>query len=307
MSTVIGVRNLSYAYDGKTVIEDLSFDVQARDFVGLIGSNGAGKTTLLKTLVGLLKPTSGELTLFGKPIREFDEWHRIGYVPQKNALNPLFPATVREVVLSGLYGKRKLYRRVTAQDRQRCDDALYAMQIADLAERRIGQLSGGQQQRAFLARALVGNPELLVLDEPTNGLDPPQIREMREVLKRYAATGRTVVVSSHLLAEVSQTVDHVVIMDRGRLVTSASLAELTTQPDVVVRSPEAERLRSELSHLGIDVTAADDVVTASGTTPEQVGRVIGRLGLVVYEMRLEQADLEDVFFSLTAASEGAMT
>jgi ABC-2 type transport system ATP-binding protein len=106
---------------------------------------------------------------------------------------------------------------------------------------------------------------------------------------------------------VSQTVDHVVIMDRGRLVTSASLAELTTQPDVVVRSPEADRLRSELSHLGIDVTAADDVVTASGTTPEQVGRVIGRLGLVVYEMRLEQADLEDVFFSLTAASEGAMT
>jgi len=168
---VVSIRNLGFRYDDKTVIEDLNFDIHARDFVGLIGSNGAGKTTLLKLLVGLLKPTSGELQLFGKPIRTFDEWHRIGYVPQKNALNPLFPATVREVVLSGLYGKRKLYRRVTAADRQRCDDALYALQIADLADRRIGQLSGGQQQRAFLARALASNPELLVLDEPTVGID----------------------------------------------------------------------------------------------------------------------------------------
>jgi zinc transport system ATP-binding protein len=168
---IVSIRGLGFSYDNKTVFEDVNFEVRARDFVGLIGSNGAGKTTLLKTMVGLLKPTAGELLLFGQPIREFKEWHRIGYVPQKNALNPLFPATVREVVLSGLYGKRKLYRRITAVDRQRCDDALYALQIADLADRRIGQLSGGQQQRAFLARALVGNPELLILDEPTVGID----------------------------------------------------------------------------------------------------------------------------------------
>ncbi|TLS52973.1 metal ABC transporter ATP-binding protein [Paenibacillus antri] len=187
MAPVIEVRNLSFSYDDKKVIEDLSFQMNARDFVGLIGSNGAGKTTLLKTLVGLLKPTSGELLLFGKPIRQFDEWSRIGYVPQKNALNPLFPATVREVVLSGLYGKRKLYRRITAEDRQRCDDALYAMQIADLADRRIGQLSGGQQQRAFLARALVGNPELLILDEPTVGIDAETQRSFFSMLRHMHA------------------------------------------------------------------------------------------------------------------------
>ncbi|HZG58082.1 metal ABC transporter ATP-binding protein [Paenibacillus sp.] len=218
MSTIIGVRNLSYAYDGKTVIDDLSFDVHARDFVGLIGSNGAGKTTLLKTLVGLLKPTSGELTLFGKPIREFDEWHRIGYVPQKNALNPLFPATVREVVLSGLYGKRKLYRRITAQDRQRCDDALYALQIGDLAERRIGQLSGGQQQRAFLARALVGNPELLVLDEPTVGIDAETQRAFFSMLRHmHAHHNITFLMVSHDVDQMRAYLGDRPILTSGKL------------------------------------------------------------------------------------------
>lgn len=187
MSTVISARQLNVSYESKNVIEDLSFDVSARDFVGLIGPNGAGKTTLLKTLVGLMKPSSGELALFGTPIRAFDEWHRIGYVPQKNALNPLFPATVREVVLSGLYGKRKLYRRITADDRRRCEDAMDAMHISDLSERRIGQLSGGQQQRAFLARALVGNPELLILDEPTVGIDADTQRAFFSMLRHMHA------------------------------------------------------------------------------------------------------------------------
>jgi len=168
---VIRIRDLSFSYQRNPVIHHLNFDISRRDFVGLIGSNGAGKTTLLKMIVGLLKPTEGELELFGQPIGKFADWHKIGYVPQKNALNPLFPATVREVVMSGLYGKRKLYKRLTGADRQRCDDALEALHIADLADRRIGQLSGGQQQRAFLARALVNNPELLILDEPTVGID----------------------------------------------------------------------------------------------------------------------------------------
>jgi zinc transport system ATP-binding protein len=165
------MEDLSFSYDSKTVLEGLNFDVHRRDFVGLIGSNGAGKTTLLRMIVGLLKPTKGELRLFGTPVSEFIEWRRIGYVPQKTALNPLFPATVKEMVLSGLYGRHKLYKRLTAADHKRVSDALEAMRIADLADRRIGQLSGGQQQRAFLARALVGNPELLILDEPTVGID----------------------------------------------------------------------------------------------------------------------------------------
>ncbi|WP_166239114.1 metal ABC transporter ATP-binding protein [Paenibacillus turpanensis] len=168
---VLSLRGVRYAYEHKTILDGLDAEVLERDFVGIIGSNGAGKTTLLKLIVGLLKPNAGEIRLFGEPIHKFTQWHRIGYVPQKNALNPLFPATVREVVLSGLYGKRNLFRRLTDQDKKKGEEALRALHIEDLAERRIGQLSGGQQQRVFLARALINQPDLLILDEPTVGVD----------------------------------------------------------------------------------------------------------------------------------------
>ncbi|MEB3101467.1 metal ABC transporter ATP-binding protein [Ferviditalea candida] len=169
--SVVTFRNVSFSYENKRIIEDLNFSIQQRDFVGLVGSNGAGKTTLLKMLVGLLKPTSGEICMFNRQISQFNQWERIGYVPQKNNINPLFPATVKEVVLSGLYGRKKMFRRITKEDLQKCEDAMSVMGIEDLAGNQIGRLSGGQQQRAFLARSLVNNPELLILDEPTAGID----------------------------------------------------------------------------------------------------------------------------------------
>jgi zinc transport system ATP-binding protein len=168
---IVSLERVSFAYDNKAVISDLSFDILQRDFVGMVGSNGAGKTTLLRMIVGLIKPSQGMVKLFGQSIQAFKDWERIGYVPQKNAFNPLFPATVKEVVLSGLYGRKKMFKRVTKSDLQKCEDALKVMRIEDLAQRKIGQLSGGQQQRAFLARALINNPELLILDEPTVGID----------------------------------------------------------------------------------------------------------------------------------------
>jgi zinc transport system ATP-binding protein len=170
-NSVVSIDGISFSYEGKRVINELRFNVLERDFVGLIGSNGAGKTTLLKMLVGLLKPTEGQIRLFDQPIHQFKDWERIGYVPQKNAFNPLFPATVREVVMSGLYGQKKVYRRLGKEDIRKAEDAMMVMRIEDLADRRIGRLSGGQQQRAFLARAIVNNPELLILDEPTVGID----------------------------------------------------------------------------------------------------------------------------------------
>ncbi|MDO3676906.1 metal ABC transporter ATP-binding protein [Paenibacillus ehimensis] len=168
---IVTIDDIFFSYENKPVISGLNFSILERDFVGLVGSNGAGKTTLLKMIVGLLKPARGEIRLFGQPIEQFRDWERVGYVPQKNALNPLFPATVREVVTSGLFGKKNMFRRLSKQERSKADDALYAMRIEDLADRRIGQLSGGQQQRVFLARALINNPELLILDEPTVGID----------------------------------------------------------------------------------------------------------------------------------------
>ncbi|WP_334071703.1 MULTISPECIES: metal ABC transporter ATP-binding protein [Paenibacillus] len=168
---IIELDHVSFAYGDQKVITDLSLVVKERDFVGVIGSNGAGKTTLLRMMVGLLKPSQGEIRLFGQSIRRFRDWDRIGYVPQKNAFNPLFPATVREVVMSGLYSNKKLFKRVGKEDLQKCSEALEVMRISDIAGKRIGQLSGGQQQRVFLARALINQPDLLVLDEPTVGID----------------------------------------------------------------------------------------------------------------------------------------
>ncbi|WP_081735176.1 metal ABC transporter ATP-binding protein [Paenibacillus gorillae] len=168
---IISLEGVTFSYQQQRVITDLDFSVKERDFVGLIGSNGAGKTTLLRMIVGLLKPESGVIRLFGEPVSRFKAWDRIGYVPQKNSFNPLFPATVREVVLSGLYGRNKIFRSIGKADQIKCEDALHAMNIEDLAGKRIGQLSGGQQQRVFLARALINNPSLLILDEPTVGID----------------------------------------------------------------------------------------------------------------------------------------
>lgn len=169
--SVVDIKDVSFSYENKKVLQHVHFSILQRDFVGLVGVNGAGKTTLMKMIVGLLRPTEGEILLFGQPAAKFTDWERIGYVPQKNVLNPLFPATVKEVVLSGLYGNKKIFRRITREDLQKCEDALHVLNIQDLVNRRIGQLSGGQQQRVFLARALVNNPELLILDEPTVGID----------------------------------------------------------------------------------------------------------------------------------------
>lgn len=168
---IIEIDNLSFSYGEQKVISDLSFAVKERDFVGIIGSNGAGKTTLLKMIVGLLPSQKGDIRLFGQPVRKFKDWERVGYVPQKNAFNPLFPATVREVVTSGLYNNKNMIRRLSRAQHGQCDDALEVMRIQDIAHKRVGQLSGGQQQRVFLARALINHPELLILDEPTVGID----------------------------------------------------------------------------------------------------------------------------------------
>ncbi|CAH1194760.1 High-affinity zinc uptake system ATP-binding protein ZnuC [Paenibacillus auburnensis] len=168
---MIEIQDLSFSYGEQKVISGLNYTVKERDFLGIIGSNGAGKTTLMKMIVGLLPPTSGDIKLFGQSVRKFKDWERIGYVPQKNAFNPLFPATVREVVLSGLYNNKNLIRRVSKAQHRQCEDALEVMRIQDIAEKRVGQLSGGQQQRVFLARALINHPDLLILDEPTVGID----------------------------------------------------------------------------------------------------------------------------------------
>ncbi|MFA7009394.1 MAG: metal ABC transporter ATP-binding protein, partial [Elusimicrobiales bacterium] len=168
MTTILSVKNMSLRYDAEEVLRDVSFTVQKGDYIGLAGPNGAGKTTLIKAILGLTDKYTGAVELFGREMRGFDSWDRVGYLPQRvNAFNPLFPATVKEVVGLGLLSKKRFPKRFTKDDAARIREALELMGIADLGEKLVGELSGGQQQRVFLARALAPDPELLILDEPS--------------------------------------------------------------------------------------------------------------------------------------------
>ena len=289
----IELRGLTKRFGDVTAVDDLTLDLPAGTITGFLGPNGAGKTTTLRMLLGLVNPTAGSATFEGRRYVELDEPARhVGAVLEASSFHP---------------GRRALdHLRVLASasdlPAQRATDALGQVGLAEHGSRRVGGFSLGMRQRLGLAAALLGEPSVLILDEPANGLDPEGVHWLRAFLRGQADLGRTVLVSSHLLAEVTQTVDHVVILDHGRLVTSAPLAELTarTGAAVIVRTPDAERLRVGLAQSGIAATiTAPDQVTATGTTPELIGRVIGANGLVVYEMRLEQSNLEDVFFALT--------
>lgn len=216
--SIIELKNLSFSYRDQQVIRDLNFAVKERDFVGIVGSNGAGKTTLLRIIVGLLQAADGTVELFGQPIRKFRDWERIGYVPQKNAFNPLFPATVREVILSGLYNRKNMFRRLSRQDQQKCEDALEVMRIQDIADKRIGQLSGGQQQRVFLARALINRPDLLILDEPTIGIDAETQASFFELITHmHARHHMTFLMVTHDMDMVKDYLGEAPVQQNGKI------------------------------------------------------------------------------------------
>ena len=294
----IELHGLTKRFGAVTAVDDLSLELGRGTGAGLLGPNGAGKTTTLRTLLGLVAPTAGRATFDGRRYAELDQpARRVGAVLEASSFHPGRRAVDHLRILAsaaGLPGRRAL-------------EALAEVGMAEHARRRVGGFSLGMRQRLGLAAALLGEPEVLLLDEPSNGLDPEGVHWLRAFLRGQADAGRTVVVSSHLLAEVSQTVDHVVILDRGRLVTSAPLADLTAHRSaaVVVRTAEAERLRAELAGRGIAAAVTGrDTVAATGTTAEAVGRVLAATDVVISEMRLETPKLEDVFFSLTATDGG---
>jgi ABC-2 type transport system ATP-binding protein len=219
-SVPLRISGLTKAYrNGELAVNDLSFTVEQGQVLGLLGPNGAGKTTTLRMLMGLIRPDGGEVRIFG---------HRV--VPGAPVLSRLGSFVEGPGFLPHLSGRDnlELYWKATgrAAEEARFAEALEIAGLGKALDRAVRTYSQGMRQRLAIAQAMLGLPDLLVLDEPTNGLDPPQIREMREVLIRYAAQGRTVIVSSHLLAEVEQTCSHVVVMHRGRLVTAGTVSEL---------------------------------------------------------------------------------
>jgi ABC-2 type transport system ATP-binding protein len=289
----ITVQGLTKRFGDVLAVDRLSFQVDEGTVAGFLGPNGAGKTTTLRMLLGLVAPTSGTAEIGGRRYRDLpDPAGRVGAVLEAGGFHP------------GRSARDHLRVQATAAGlpQARVDQVLEQTGLAGAAWRRVGGFSLGMRQRLGLAAALLGDPEVLVLDEPANGLDPEGVHWLRGLLRGLAGQGRTVLVSSHLLAEVAQTVDQVVIIDKGRLVTQATMAELTAGADrtVRVRTPQPEALRDLLvargATVGID---GPDQLVVGGVTTEQVGQAAAAGGIVLHEMRFERSNLEDVFLELT--------
>lgn len=213
----IDLEGVSFGYDNKkTVLENISLKVQQGTFLGLVGPNGSGKSTLIKLILGLLKTKSGDISLFGTPIEKFKDWDKIGFVSQKaNSFNTGFPATVFEVVSSGLVKKIGLFRFMNKQHRNKVMEAIEAVDMADFINRNIGELSGGQQQRVFIARALVSDPELLILDEPTVGVDIKNVDSFYNMLGQLnKAKGITMLLVTHDIGTITEQATQVACLNR---------------------------------------------------------------------------------------------
>jgi zinc transport system ATP-binding protein len=210
----IEVSDVSFAYAETPVIDDVSLDVDHGEFLGLVGPNGSGKTTLLELMIGLRRPDSGTVSLFGEPAHAFEDGERIGYVPQDIATaNAEMPVTVREAVRMGRYPHR-LFRLFRSEDHESVDSALARVGIADLADRRVSQLSGGQRQRVFIARALAADADLLALDEPTVGVDAESREQFYELLHELNDEGITIILIEHDIGIVTTHASEIACLNR---------------------------------------------------------------------------------------------
>ena len=292
----IEVQGLTKRFGGVLAVDDLSFTAHEGTVTGFLGPNGAGKTTTLRILLGLVRPTSGRALVNGRPYSELaDPMRTVGAVLEASGFHPA--RTARDHL--------RTVAMVDGIPDRRVDEVLETVGLAGDAHRRVGGYSMGMRQRLELARALLGDPGVLILDEPANGLDPQGIAWLRGFLRWFASLGRVVLISSHLLAEASQTVDDVIVLNRGRIAGQGPLAELRrrTTATVRVRCLDADRLASALAGAGIAAQrVGEDMVEAAGTTAEAVGRVMADHQVVVLEMTSSGESLEQLFFELTAGS-----
>ncbi|TWE06466.1 zinc transport system ATP-binding protein [Neobacillus bataviensis] len=216
MQAIIEIKHLSYRYEKESVLEDINITIPDGSFLAIVGPNGSGKSTLLKLVLGLLKLQRGDILLFGQEISKFRDWQKIGYVSQKaNSFNTGFPATVFEVVSSGLTKKLGLFTFFKKEHKEKVIEALEAVGMAEFSQRNIGELSGGQQQRVFIARALVSEPNLLILDEPTVGVDAENVHSFYEMLGDLnTSRGITLLLVTHDIGTISDKVTHVACLNK---------------------------------------------------------------------------------------------
>jgi ABC-2 type transport system ATP-binding protein len=293
-AAVVVAESLTKRFGTLVAVDDLSFRLEPGTITGFLGPNGAGKTTTLRMMLGLAAPTSGRALVFERPYGELENPAlRIGAVLEATDFHP---------GRSGRDHLRTLGRAVGLPD-SRADEVLRLVELQDAARRRVKGYSLGMRQRLGLASALLGEPELLVLDEPANGLDPEGVRWLRDFLRTFASEGRTVLISSHVLAEVAQTVDQVLIISRGRLVIESSLEQLTARVggSVRVRTPHAEALQEALRQAQLQWTPTNDsVLLVHGATSERVGDLAFAAGIPLHELVTEGTSLEEIFLELTA-------
>ena len=290
---MIAVEGLTKRYGKTLAVDDLSFAVERGQVTGFLGPNGAGKTTTLRILLDLVRATSGTTLIDGKRYRDLDDpAKRVGSVLEATNFHP------------GRKGRNHL--RVLARPQgipdSRVDELLELVDLTEAAKKRVKTYSLGMRQRLTIAGALLGDPDVLILDEPANGLDPEGIRWLRGFLRGLAERGRTVLVSSHVLSEMAQLADRVVIIHRGRLISHTSLGEILARAEggVHVRSPQAEQFRTALSASGIESAETSPGTLAIKDTPiERVGELAAQNQIVLHELSPESASLEEVFLELT--------
>ena len=305
---VVRAEHLTKRFGDVLAVDDLSFALERGTVTGFLGPNGAGKTTTLRMLLHLVQPTAGRALVFGGRYQDLERpASRVGAVleaadfhPGRSGRDHLFALAL---ALGGTRGDANWFIGREHAAGRRVDAVLALVELTGAAHRRVGSYSLGMRQRLGLAGALLGDPELLILDEPANGLDPEGVRWLRDFMRSFAAEGKTVLVSSHVLSEVQQTVDQVVIINKGRLVTFEPLAHLTRHlgGGVRVRAPGAHRLHEELRAHGIRSSLLDgDELLVEGARSAQVGEVAFAAGLPLHELVPEASSLEDVFLDLTA-------
>jgi ABC-2 type transport system ATP-binding protein len=293
---MIVAQGLTKTYGEKTAVDGISFTVEPGRVTGFLGPNGAGKSTTMRMILGLDRPSAGSVTVNGRRYADF-------------------PAPLREV--GALLEARALHPGRSARDhlrwlaasngipRSRVDEVLALVGLEGVADQRVGRFSLGMGQRLGIAVALLGDPPVVVLDEPVNGLDPEGIRWVRNLARRLASEGRTVFVSSHLMAEMALTADHLVVVGRGRILADCSMADFIAEHAasyVRVRSPQRGAVADLLRRQGLDVAVHDDELHVQGLDAPAIGELAGRNGLFLHELTLVRSSLEDAFMTLTASS-----
>jgi ABC-2 type transport system ATP-binding protein len=297
-SAVIEVAGLSKRYGAVVAVDDLSFTAPAGQVTALLGPNGAGKTTTFRMLLGLARPNAGRALIGGRPYAELDRPRQtVGAVLESSGFHPA--RTGRDHL--------RVVATAAGIPRRRVDELLAFVGLARAADRRVGGYSTGMRQRLAVAGALLGDPRVVVLDEPTSGLDPEGVAWMRRLLREFAVQGRCVLVASHILAEVVQAADRVVIIARGRALREADVGSLDAATELAVRVDDPESLARALStRHGAEVSATGDGrLVVRGSTPEEVGRTAARVGATVFELSSRSAgeSLERLYLSLIDAEE----